>query len=42
MDDSTLISSTKSGMVSMLSITEEFYAINKTSANHNKYVLITN
>ncbi|CAB4431131.1 unnamed protein product [Rhizophagus irregularis] len=42
MDDSTLISSTKSGMESMLSITEEFYAINNTSANHNKYVLITN
>ncbi|CAB4443095.1 unnamed protein product [Rhizophagus irregularis] len=42
MDDSTLISSTKSGMESMLSITEEFYAINNTSANHSKYVLITN
>ncbi|CAB4443106.1 unnamed protein product [Rhizophagus irregularis] len=42
MDDSTLISSTKSGMELMLSITEEFYAINNTSANHNKYVLITN
>ncbi|CAB4431757.1 unnamed protein product [Rhizophagus irregularis] len=42
MDDSTLISSTKSGMESMLSITEKFYAINNTSANHNKYVLITN
>ncbi|PKC11137.1 hypothetical protein RhiirA5_413450 [Rhizophagus irregularis] len=26
----------------MLSITEEFYQINNTSANHNKYVLITN
>ncbi|GBC39586.1 RNA-directed DNA polymerase from mobile element jockey-like [Rhizophagus irregularis DAOM 181602=DAOM 197198] len=42
MDDSTLISSSKSGMESMLSITEEFYHINNTSANHNKYVLITN
>ncbi|CAB4439613.1 unnamed protein product [Rhizophagus irregularis] len=42
MDDSTIISSTKSGMELMLSITEEFYAINNTSANHNKYVLITN
>ncbi|GET55070.1 retrovirus-related protein [Rhizophagus irregularis DAOM 181602=DAOM 197198] len=42
MDDSTLISSSKSGMESMLSITEEFYQINNTSANHNKYVLITN
>ncbi|PKY32925.1 hypothetical protein RhiirB3_475640 [Rhizophagus irregularis] len=29
-------------MESMLSITEEFYQINNTSANHNKYVLITN
>ncbi|GET66519.1 RNA-directed DNA polymerase from mobile element jockey-like [Rhizophagus irregularis DAOM 181602=DAOM 197198] len=42
MDDSTLISSSKSEMESMLSITEEFYQINNTSANHNKYVLITN
>ncbi|GET55221.1 hypothetical protein GLOIN_2v1783661 [Rhizophagus irregularis DAOM 181602=DAOM 197198] len=42
MDDSTLISSSKSGMESMLSITEEFYQINNTCANHNKYVLITN
>ncbi|EXX63764.1 hypothetical protein GLOIN_2v1790829 [Rhizophagus irregularis DAOM 181602=DAOM 197198] len=41
MDDSTLISSSKSGIESMLSITEEFYQINNTSANHNKYVLIT-
>ncbi|PKB91930.1 hypothetical protein RhiirA5_446893 [Rhizophagus irregularis] len=29
-------------MESMLSITEEFYQINNTSANHYKYVLITN
>ncbi|GET57865.1 RNA-directed DNA polymerase from mobile element jockey-like [Rhizophagus irregularis DAOM 181602=DAOM 197198] len=42
MDDSTLISSSKAGMEFMLSITEEFYQINNTSANHNKYVLITN
>ncbi|GBC51817.2 RNA-directed DNA polymerase from mobile element jockey-like [Rhizophagus irregularis DAOM 181602=DAOM 197198] len=42
MDDSTLISSSKTGMELMLSITEEFYQINNTSANHNKYVLITN
>ncbi|GBC11459.1 RNA-directed DNA polymerase from mobile element jockey-like [Rhizophagus irregularis DAOM 181602=DAOM 197198] len=42
MDDSTLISSSKSGMESMLSITKEFYQINNTFANHNKYVLITN
>ncbi|GBC36679.1 RNA-directed DNA polymerase from mobile element jockey-like [Rhizophagus irregularis DAOM 181602=DAOM 197198] len=38
MDDFTLILSSKSGMESMLSITEEFYQINNTSANHNKYV----
>ncbi|GET64616.1 RNA-directed DNA polymerase from mobile element jockey-like [Rhizophagus irregularis DAOM 181602=DAOM 197198] len=42
MDDSTLISSSKAGMEFMLSITEEFYQINNTSANYNKYVLITN
>ncbi|GET52551.1 RNA-directed DNA polymerase from mobile element jockey-like [Rhizophagus irregularis DAOM 181602=DAOM 197198] len=42
MDDSTLISSSRTGMEFMLSITEEFYQINNTSANHNKYVLITN
>ncbi|GET66400.1 RNA-directed DNA polymerase from mobile element jockey-like [Rhizophagus irregularis DAOM 181602=DAOM 197198] len=42
MDDSTLIFSSKAGMESMLSITEEFYQINNTSANYNKYVLITN
>ncbi|CAB4421324.1 unnamed protein product [Rhizophagus irregularis] len=42
MDDSTLVSSSKEGMEHMLSITEEFYRINNTSANHNKYVLATN
>ncbi|GBB86432.1 hypothetical protein RclHR1_12880002 [Rhizophagus clarus] len=42
MDDSTLISSSKAGMEHMLSITEEFYALNNTSANHQKYVLISN
>ncbi|GBB91144.1 hypothetical protein RclHR1_01830003 [Rhizophagus clarus] len=42
MDDSTLISSSKAGLEHMLSITEEFYALNNTSANHQKYVLITN
>ncbi|GBC12172.2 RNA-directed DNA polymerase from mobile element jockey-like [Rhizophagus irregularis DAOM 181602=DAOM 197198] len=42
MDDSTLISSSKVGMEFMLSITEEFYQINNTSANYSKYVLITN
>ncbi|GBB83881.1 hypothetical protein RclHR1_10550001 [Rhizophagus clarus] len=41
-DDSTLISSSKSGLEHMLSITEEFYALNNTSANHHKYVLISN
>ncbi|GBB93642.1 hypothetical protein RclHR1_22010001 [Rhizophagus clarus] len=42
MDDSTLISSSKTGLEHMLSITEEFYALNNTSANHHKYVLISN
>ncbi|GBC46016.2 hypothetical protein GLOIN_2v1790829 [Rhizophagus irregularis DAOM 181602=DAOM 197198] len=42
MDDSTLISSSKERMEHMLSITEEFYCLNNTSANHNKYVLATN
>ncbi|GBB96009.1 hypothetical protein RclHR1_02660030 [Rhizophagus clarus] len=42
MDDSTLVSSSKSGLEHMLSITEEFYALNNTSANHHKYVLISN
>ncbi|GBB87296.1 hypothetical protein RclHR1_13730006 [Rhizophagus clarus] len=40
MDDSTLISSTKARLEYMLSITEEFYALNNTSANHQKYVLL--
>ncbi|CAB4436105.1 unnamed protein product [Rhizophagus irregularis] len=31
-----------SGMEHMFSITEEFYRLNNTSANHNKYVLATN
>ncbi|CAB4443464.1 unnamed protein product [Rhizophagus irregularis] len=42
MDDSTLVSSSKEGMEHMLSITEEFYRLNNTTANHNKYVLATN
>ncbi|GBC08595.1 hypothetical protein RclHR1_08240015 [Rhizophagus clarus] len=42
MDDSTLISSSKAGLKHMLSITEEFYTLNNTSANHQKYVLISN
>ncbi|GBC05507.1 hypothetical protein RclHR1_06260013 [Rhizophagus clarus] len=42
MDDSTLISSSKTGLEHILSITEEFYALNNTSANHHKYVLISN
>jgi exonuclease III/ribonuclease HI len=42
MDDSTLISSSKQGMETLLAITEEFYSLNNTAANHNKYVLVTN
>ncbi|GBB88007.1 hypothetical protein RclHR1_14510004 [Rhizophagus clarus] len=42
MDDSTLVSSSKAGLEHMLSITEEFYSLNNTSANHQKYVLISN
>ncbi|GBB94806.1 hypothetical protein RclHR1_24170004 [Rhizophagus clarus] len=42
MDDSTLVFSSKSGLEHMLSITEKFYALNNTSANHHKYVLISN
>ncbi|GBC01126.1 hypothetical protein RclHR1_04080004 [Rhizophagus clarus] len=42
MDDSTLVSSSKSGLEHMLSITEEFYVLNNTSANNHKYVLISN
>ncbi|GBB95023.1 hypothetical protein RclHR1_24620002 [Rhizophagus clarus] len=40
MDDSTLISSSKARLEYMPSITEEFYALNNTSANHQKYVFI--
>src|SRR3984957_9742214 len=39
MDDSTLVASSKEGMESLLSVTEEFYALNNTAANHSKYVL---
>ncbi|GBB97111.1 hypothetical protein RclHR1_29160001 [Rhizophagus clarus] len=42
MDDSTLIFSSKADLEHMLSITEKFYALNNTSANHHKYVLISN
>ncbi|GBB97268.1 hypothetical protein RclHR1_29530002 [Rhizophagus clarus] len=42
MDDSTLISLSKAGLEHMLSITEEFYMLNNTSANHQKYILISN
>ncbi|GBC09103.1 hypothetical protein RclHR1_08600001 [Rhizophagus clarus] len=42
MDDSTLISSSKARLEHMFSITEEFYALNNTSANYQKYVLISN
>ncbi|GBB92084.1 hypothetical protein RclHR1_01960034 [Rhizophagus clarus] len=41
-DNSTLISSSKAGLEHMLFITEEFYVLNNTSANHNKYTLISN
>src|SRR5204863_157997 len=39
MDDSTLIASSKEGLESLLTVTEEFYYLNNTSANHSKYVL---
>src|SRR6266536_4748660 len=39
MDDSTLIINSKSGLETLLGITEEFYLLNNTSANHSKYVL---
>src|SRR5438034_7294866 len=41
MDDSTLIASSKAGLTTLLSITEEFYGLNNTAANHSKYVLIS-
>src|SRR6266536_2062996 len=40
MDDSTLIAGSKEGLESLLAVTEEFYYLNNTSANHSKYVLI--
>src|SRR5438034_9787650 len=42
MDDSTLISSSKQGMEHLLTISEEFNIMNNISANHNKYVLMSN
>src|SRR5438034_8411022 len=39
MDDSTLIADSKSGLETLLGITEEFYSLNNTSANHSKYIL---
>src|ERR1700722_14005056 len=39
MDDSTLVSSSQQGMEALLSTTEDFYALNNTSANHSKYIL---
>src|SRR5436190_158125 len=39
MDDSTLIADSNSGLETLLGITEEFYLLNNTSANHSKYVL---
>src|SRR6266498_2663593 len=41
MDDSTLIASSKNGLSTLLSITEEFYMLNNTKANHSKYVLLS-
>src|SRR5205823_14245855 len=41
MDDSTLVSSSKDGLASLLSITEEFYELNNPTANHAKYVLLS-
>ncbi|EXX66798.1 hypothetical protein RirG_120290 [Rhizophagus irregularis DAOM 197198w] len=40
MDDSTLISSSKSGIKDRLSITAEFYTLNNIQANSAKYVLL--
>src|SRR5213078_2072876 len=42
MDDSTLISSSKQGMEHLLAISEEFNIMNNISANHSKYVLMSN
>ena len=41
MDDSTLIAASKTGLETLLSITEEFYLLNNTAANHKKYVLVS-
>ena len=41
MDDSTLIAASKTGLEMLLSITEEFYLLNNTAANHKKYVLVS-
>src|SRR5256886_14186447 len=42
MDDSTLNSSSKQGMEHLLTISEEFNMMNNISANHSKYVLMSN
>ncbi|CAB4417206.1 unnamed protein product [Rhizophagus irregularis] len=42
MNDSTLIASSKAGPEHMLSITEKFYYLNNTAANHSKYILVNN
>ena len=42
MDDSTLISSSKQGMEHLLTISKEFNIMNNISANHSKYVLMSN
>src|SRR5437773_254524 len=41
MDDSTLIAGSKEGLESLLAVTEEFYYLNNTLANHSKYVLVS-
>jgi exonuclease III len=42
MDDSTLISSSIEGLTEMLNVAQEFYLMNNTQANPNKYILISN
>src|SRR5436305_13004200 len=42
MNDTTLISSSLTGLVNMLNIANEFYVMNNTKINFNKAELITN
>src|SRR6266542_4051468 len=41
MDDLTLIAASKTGLETLLSITEEFYLLNNTATNHKKYMLVS-